>query len=172
LPLAGTLTRQSTPVPVALSVLAKPLPVKPPLSLSTVPSTPQKPSVFSWIVTCVPPDELLELLLEDELDEELELLELLLDDELEDELLLELLLDEPPPNPQNTAVASPPTVSESILAIGVEPVAWMRIVFTPLCSDTVLLTVLQFDQEPVRGNDRPLDEPFTLIAVEVLPSLA
>jgi hypothetical protein len=112
LPPEGTLTLQSTPVPVALSVLAKPLPVKPPLSLSTVPSTPQKPSVFSWIVTCVPPlDELLELLLDEELDDELdelellellellddELLELLLDDELEDELLLELddeLLDE------------------------------------------------------------------------------
>ena len=39
------------PVPELLSVLAKPLPVKPPLSLSTVPSTPQKPSVFSWIIT-------------------------------------------------------------------------------------------------------------------------
>jgi hypothetical protein len=78
-------------VPVALSVLAKPLPVKPPLSLSTVPSTPQKPRAFSWIVICVPPlDELLELLLEDEL----ELLELLLDDELE---LLELPLEEPSP---------------------------------------------------------------------------
>jgi hypothetical protein len=51
LPLDGTFTRQSTLVPLALSVLANPLPVKPPLSLSTVPSTPQKPNVFSWIVT-------------------------------------------------------------------------------------------------------------------------
>jgi hypothetical protein len=75
LPLAGTLTLQSTPLPLPLTVLAKPLPVKPPLSLSTVPSTPQKPSVFSWIVTDVPPEvELLEL-------DELELLE---EDELEE----------------------------------------------------------------------------------------
>lgn len=60
-----------------MSVLAKPLPVNPPLLLSTVPSTPQKPKVFSWIVTLVPlPDE-------DELDDELLLeLELLLEEEL------------------------------------------------------------------------------------------
>ena len=135
----------------------------------------------------LPPEELLlELLLDedellDELLEELtlplddELDELLLDEELEllDDELDELLLDdEPPPNPQNSAKASPLTVNESMLAIGVEPVAWMRIVFTPLCNDTVLLTVLQFDQEPVRGNDKLLEEPFTLIAVEVLPSFA
>ena len=70
--------------------------------------------------------------LEDELlldEEELELLELddelLLEDELEEELLdeeeLELLeledeLPVPPPKPQNTAVASPLTVNESMLA--------------------------------------------------------
>jgi hypothetical protein len=59
----------------------------------------------------------LELLLEEELVDEPPL-ELLLE-----ELLDELLDEEPPPNPQNTGVTSPLTVSESMLAIGVEPVA-------------------------------------------------
>jgi hypothetical protein len=101
-------------MPLALVVLAKPAPVKPALLLSTVPSTLQKPVVFSCTVSVVPPPELEELELEDELVEpvveelELELLELeLLElEELDDELLLlelgapldedelELLLDE------------------------------------------------------------------------------
>jgi hypothetical protein len=93
LPLKGTLTRYLTAVPVALSVLAKPLPVNPPLLLSTVPSTPQKPVVFSWMMISVPPELEDELELDDELELLLELdelLELLFDeeDELEDELLL------------------------------------------------------------------------------------
>lgn len=73
----------------------------------------------------VPPE--VELLLDDELDELLLELEEELEEELplEDELELlddelELLLEdeplEPPPNPQKTAVASPLTVNESILA--------------------------------------------------------
>jgi hypothetical protein len=71
------------------------------LLLSMVPSTPQKPVTFSWIVMVIPPVELealealevLELLDEEEL---LELDELLLDEELEllDELLFEDELDE------------------------------------------------------------------------------
>lgn len=67
-------------MPVALSVLAKPLPVKPALLLSIVPSTPQKPDSFSCtVMPPLLPPELDELLL----DEELELDELELDDELE-----------------------------------------------------------------------------------------
>jgi hypothetical protein len=96
-PPVGALTFQLMPLPVALVVLAKPVPVNPALLLSIVPFTLQKPVVFSWIVAePVPPElELLEeeLLLELlELDEELELLE---DEELL--LLLEDELLEPPP---------------------------------------------------------------------------
>jgi hypothetical protein len=46
-PAAAAFTLQFTPLPLALVVLAKPAPVKPALLLSTVPSTPQKPVVFS-----------------------------------------------------------------------------------------------------------------------------
>jgi hypothetical protein len=82
-------------------VLANPVPVYPALLVSIVPSTLQKPVVFSWIVTVIPPVELealdaldeLELLLELELDELEELLLELLEEELLDELL------EVPPSP-------------------------------------------------------------------------
>lgn len=67
-------------MPLALVVLANPVPVKPALLLSTVPSTEQNPELFSCTSMpygVLPPEELeLEL---DELDDELELLE----DELE-----------------------------------------------------------------------------------------
>jgi hypothetical protein len=82
--------------PLALSVLAKPLPVKPALLLSIDPSTLQKPVSFSWIVISLPPLELDDELLLDELellDDELDELELD-DDELELLLEDELLLDE------------------------------------------------------------------------------
>ena len=106
---------QLIPAPVALLVLAKPAPVYPALLLSIVPSTPQKPVVFSWIVKVAPPPVVLvvldELLLEELLDDEDELLfdeelELLLDEELE-----ELLLDvEPvPPSPVQVGAAKLPS---------------------------------------------------------------
>jgi hypothetical protein len=94
------------------------------LLLSTVPSTPQKPGVFSWIVTVVPAPLEEELLLELLLDEELELLvelELLLDDEeldeLDDELLLELL---EVPSPAQVGAAKLP----SWLPWKPKPVLW------------------------------------------------
>jgi hypothetical protein len=116
---------QLIPAPVALLVLAKPVPVYPALLVSIVPSTPQKPVTFSWIVKVAPPpvelvevdvleleleelllDELLEELLEDELllDEELELL---LDEELEE--LLELDELPAPPSPVQVGAAKLPS---------------------------------------------------------------
>jgi hypothetical protein len=92
--------------------------------LSTVPSTPQKPVAFSWMVILVLPPELedeldeleLDELLLDELEELVELLdeELLLeedDDELEDEVLeLEELLPEPvPPSPTHAGAIKLPS---------------------------------------------------------------
>lgn len=79
-------------MPVALSVLAKPLPLKPALLLSTVPSTLQNPAAFSSTTSeeFTPPDVELEL---DELDDELELEELELV-ELEEVELVELELEE------------------------------------------------------------------------------
>lgn len=128
-------------------------------------------------------DELLELLvvevelelLDDELDEELLLddddeLELLLDDVVV-ELLLDEELDEDDP-PQLPAVAAPLTVSESIFAIGVELVAWIRMVFAPAFRLTLLPALLQVDKEAVLGNDRLLEEPFTRSAELVEPVLA
>lgn len=104
------------PVPLALSVLAKPLPVKPDWLLSMVPCTPQKPVAFSCKVRLTLPlleEELLDddELDDDELEDELELLELD-DDELEEELELleedelELLLE---PLPLTTVMGTAAT---------------------------------------------------------------
>lgn len=108
-------------------------------------------------------DVVVELLLDEELDE-------LLDDD-EDDVVVELLLDDDEP-PQLPAVAVPLTVNESIFAICVEPVAWMRIVFAPPFRLILLPALLQVDSEAVFGNDRLLDEPFTISAELVEPVLA
>jgi hypothetical protein len=118
---ADALMLQLIPAPVAFVVLAKPAPVYPALLESIVPSTPQKPVAFSWIVKLAPPPvELVEVdvlvLLEDELLEELleleELEELLLDEELElllDEELLELDELPVPPSPVQVGAAKLPS---------------------------------------------------------------
>lgn len=75
---------QVIPLPIMLGVSAKPSPRKPRCVASIVPSTRQKPLVFSSSVRALPDDEL-----DDELDEELD------EEELDDEELEELLeLDE------------------------------------------------------------------------------
>lgn len=48
----------------------------------------------------------------------------------------------------------------------------MRIVFAPACRLTLLLAVLQLDNDAVFGNDKLLEEPFTRSAEPVEPVLA
>lgn len=134
-------------------------------------------------------DELLEDELEDE-DEELELLELearpdeleLLDEELEEleELLeldeelelLELEVVVEPPKPQNTACASPLTLSESMLGRSEDPVFWMRTVLLPALRPTDLVLLAQLLSEPVRPKEKLFEEPLIFTAIPVLPVFA
>jgi hypothetical protein len=102
-----------------------------------------------------------------EVDEELLLDELLL--ELDDKLMIE---DEDADTPQLPATALPLTDIESILAISCEPVARIRNWFTPAAKVTVLLTLLQVDKAPVRGNDKLPEEPLTVRPALVDPIFA
>jgi hypothetical protein len=77
-----------------LAVFAKPLPLKPALLLSTVPSTPQKPLLFSSMINVVLLPPVLEELDELDDDEVLEFDELLDDELVDEELLDEELLDD------------------------------------------------------------------------------